>query len=49
MEQIQSKVIDNNIVEIVAANEEKQIRELVDSSYQGVKKLFVLAYDKTSL
>ena len=49
MEQIQSKVIDNNIVEIVAANEEKHIRELVDSSYQWVKKLFVLAYDNTSL
>ena len=32
------------VVEIAAANEEKCIRELLDSSYQGVKRLFVLAY-----
>ena len=38
------KTIPNKIVEI-AANEEKQIRELLDSSYQGVKRLFVLAYN----
>ena len=33
------------IVEIAANNEEKYIRELLDSSYQGVKRLFVLAYN----
>ena len=36
------KVIDNKIVEIAADNGEKYIRELLDSSYQGVKRLFVL-------
>ena len=39
------KVIDNKIVEIPANNEQKYIRELIDSSWQGVKRLFVLAYD----
>ena len=39
------KVIDNKIVEIAANNEQKYIRELIDSSWQGVKRLFVLAYD----
>ena len=39
------KVIDNNVVEITAQNGEKYIRELLDSSYQGVKRLFVLAYN----
>ena len=38
------KVTPNKIVEIAAINEEKYIRELLDSSYQGVKRLFVLAY-----
>ena len=33
------KVIDNKIVEIAAANEEKYIRELLDSSWQEVKKI----------
>ena len=42
------KVIDNKIVETAANNEEKYIRELLDSSYQGVKRLFVLAYDNTA-
>ena len=42
------KVIGNKIVEIAANNEEKYIRELLDSSYQGVKRLFVLAYDNTA-
>ena len=37
------KVIDNILVEIAVNNEEKYIRELLDSSYQGVKRLFVLA------
>ena len=35
------KVIDN----ISVNNEEKPIRQLLDSSYQGVKRLFVLAYN----
>ena len=38
------KVI-KNIVEIAANNEEQPIRELLDSSWQGVKRLFVLAYN----
>ena len=42
------KVIDNRVVEIADNNEEKYIRELLDSSYQGVKRLFVLAYDNTA-
>ena len=42
------KVIPNKIVEIAANNEEKYIRELLDSSYQGVKRLFVLVYDNTA-
>ena len=41
------KVIDNK-VEIANANAEKYIREFLDSSYQGVKRLFVLAYDNTA-
>ena len=36
-------MIDNKIVEIANNNEEKYIRELLDSSRQGVKRLFVLA------
>ena len=39
------KVIPNNKVEIVAENEEKYIRQLLDSSWQGVKRLFVFAYN----
>ena len=39
------KVIPNKIVEIAAVNGEKYIRELLDSSWQGVKRLFVLAYN----
>ena len=42
------KVTSNKIVEIAAINEEKYIRELLDSSCQGVKRLFVLAYDNTA-
>ena len=42
------KVIDNKVVEIAAANGEKYIIELLDSSCQGVKRLFVLAYDNTA-
>ena len=39
------KIIDNKLVEIAAANAGKHIRELRGSSYQGVKRLCVLAYD----
>ena len=42
------KVIDSKVVEIVAANAEKHIRELLDSSYKGVKRLFVLAYNNAA-
>ena len=42
------KVIDNKVVEIAANNEEKYIRELLDSSYQGVKRLIVLSHDNTA-
>ena len=42
------KVISNKIVEIAANNEEKSIRELLDSSCEGVKRLFVLAYNNTA-
>ena len=41
------KLTDNKKVDITADNEEKHIRELLDSSYEGVKRLFVLAYDNT--
>ena len=39
------KVIDNKIVQIANNNEEKYIRELLDSSWQVLKRLFVLAYN----
>ena len=39
------KVIDNKIVEIATNKKEKYMRELLDSSWQGVKRLFVLAYN----
>ena len=39
------KVIDNKVVKIATNNEEKYITELLDSSWQGVKRLFVLAYN----
>ena len=41
------KVIDNKVV-YIAANQEKHIIGLLDSSYQGVKRSFVLAYDNTA-
>ena len=41
------KVIPKKIAEIAANNEKKFIRELLDSSCQGVKRLFVLAYNNT--
>ena len=39
------KVIYNKIVEIANNNEETYIRELLDTRWQGVKRLFVLAYN----
>ena len=42
------KTIPNKIVEIAVNNEEKYIRELLDSSWQGVKRLFALAYNNTN-
>ena len=42
------KVFDNRMVEIAAANREEHIRELLGSSFQGVKRLFVLAYDNAA-
>ena len=41
------KVIDNKKVEIANANAQEPIGELLDLSYQGVKRLFVLSYDDT--
>ena len=41
------KVIPNKIVKTAANNEEKSIRELLYSSCQGVKRLFILAYNNT--
>ena len=42
------KLTSNKIIEIAAENEEKYIRELIDSSCQGVNRLFVLAYNNTA-
>ena len=42
------KVTPNKIVEIADANDVKRIRELLDSSCQGVKRLFVLAYNNAA-
>ena len=42
------KVIPNKIIESAVVDGEKYIRELLDSSYQGVKRLFVLAYNNTA-
>ena len=42
------KVTPKKIVKIDVVNEEKYIRELLDSSCQGVKRLFVLPYDNTA-
>ena len=38
-------MINNKIIEIANDNEEKYIRGVLDSSWQGVKVLFVLAYN----
>ena len=42
------KAIDNKVAAITCANRGKSIRELLDSSYEGVKRLFVLAYNNTA-
>ena len=42
------KVIDNIKVNINNGNEEKYIRKLLYSSYQGVKRLFVLTHNHTA-
>ena len=42
------KVTPNKTVEIAAVNDVKYIRELLESSCQGVKRLFVLAYNNTA-
>ena len=42
------KVTPNKIIEIAANNDIKYIRELLDSSCQGVNRLFVLAYDNAA-
>ena len=39
------KVTDNKVVDITGKDEEKYITELLDSSYRGAKRLFVLTYD----
>ena len=42
------KVTPNKVVEIADPNDVKYIRELLDSSSQGVKRLFVLGYNNTT-
>ena len=42
------KVIPNKTIEIAAVNDVKYVRELLDSSWQGVKGLFVLGYNNTA-
>ena len=42
------KVTPNKVVEIADGNDVKYIRELSDSSCQGVKRLFVIGYNKTA-
>ena len=42
------QAIGNRVVEIADANEEKHIRELLDSIYQRVKGFFVLSYDNAA-
>ena len=42
------KVTPNKTVEIAAVNDVTYIRELLDSSCQGVKRLFVLTYNDTA-
>ena len=42
------KVTPNKTVELAAVSDVKYIRELLDSSCQEVKRLFVLAYNNTA-
>ena len=42
------KVTPNKTVELAVVSDVKYIRELIDSSCQGVKRLFVLAYNNTA-
>ena len=42
------KVTPNKVVAIAAVNDVKYIRELLDSNCQGVKGLFLLAYNNTA-
>ena len=42
------KVTDNKVVEIAAENGKKYLRKLLDWNYQGVKRLFVLAYNSAA-
>ena len=42
------KVTDNEKIEITNVNDEEHIGESIDSSYQGVKRLFVLAYNNAA-
>ena len=42
------KVTPNKTVELANANNVRYIKELLDSSCQGVKRLFVLAYNNTA-
>ena len=41
------KIIPNKTVELAVVNDVKYIRELLNSNWQGVKRLFVLAYNNT--
>ena len=43
------KVTPSKIIEIAAINDIKYIRELLDSSCQGVNRLFVLVYDNIAV
>ena len=40
-------MIDNKVAVTTPPNRVKSIRELIDSSYQGVKRLFALACNNT--
>ena len=42
------KVAPNKVVELAVVNDVKYIRELLDPSCQGVKRLLVLAYNNTA-
>ena len=42
------QVIPNKIINIAINGREFHLRELLDSNYQGVKRLFVLAYNNSA-